>query len=171
MKNMNCTRFPMPRIYLAGLISTTRPSSLSWRKDVAKKLGEDFLVLDPLRHTPDLQTVSTDEGLNDPRLPGDVLMALDHEDVQNSNLILANLSRHGGDRPLVGTLFELGWAYHAKIPVIGFVDTEPDDHFSLIFNHPFITSCGDIYWNLDEALEAVHHAYLRYCVTGKCGRR
>lgn len=108
----------MKRVYLAGLISTERPATFAWRKEAFDELKWTFEVLSPLRDKLDLARHSKDGGVTDTRLTSKDVILRDHSDVLSSDLIIVHLEAFGSLRPLMGTLFELAWAWEHKIPVI-----------------------------------------------------
>lgn len=139
----------MKTIYLAGLISSDYPESLTWRSNAGFTLQVHFNVLDPLRGKSDLKQVSPDGGLNHPRLSSTDIILRDYNDVKASDIILVRLDNFGSPRPLIGTIVELGWAWLMKKPVIA-VAAESN---KLMRTHPFVVQCVSHYFNtLDEAV-------------------
>jgi nucleoside 2-deoxyribosyltransferase len=142
----------MQKIYLAGLISTDFPESLTWRTVAEFVLSEHVTVLSPMRGKANLASKSTNGGLTDPDLtPGDIILR-DYNDIRSADIVLVNLETFGSPRPILGTCFELGWAYERRIPVIA---VAAEDN-SLMREHPFMRAVVTHYFQtLDEALSHV----------------
>lgn len=147
------------KIYLAGLISTEKPGSIHWR-GVARVLlsrlaawnDKEIEILDPMRGKHDLAESSPDKGLTDPRFTSSDIILRDYHDVDMANIILVNLNDFGSERPLVGTLMELAWAWeHRKLAI-----AVCDDSNLLMRNHPFVRSAVSHWFNnLEEACKFI----------------
>lgn len=123
-------------VYLAGLISTDCPESLEWRLRIAEKLeAAGFEVRTPLAGKKDLKSKTNDGGITSTTTTNRAICLRDRRDVRESDVILASLELYGSNRPLVGTLVELGWAWDDKTPVIAAVK---EDNY-LMRQHPFIS--------------------------------
>ena len=85
---------------------------------------------------------------------GNVLVARDLKDVEDSDLLLCNLRGTKGERPSIGTLSELAWAYLLRKPVICIVDKEDTD--KNYYKHPFMHTFID-QWvsNVEEGVDAI----------------
>jgi len=121
----------MQTVYLAGLINTQVPASLTWRTRATGALRGHFHVLSPLRGKEDLEQVSADGGITCPGLTSKDIILRDFNDVCNADILLVCLDDFGGDRPLVGTLFELAWAWYFNKTVVAFGD-------GALYRHPFV---------------------------------
>lgn len=95
-----------PRVYLAGPFFTVAQRQLirTLRRTLIHLGAEVFSPLDEIGHG------------------GDEVAEQDLKGLRGCHSVLAVLD--GGDP---GTLFEVGWATHAGIPVVGFAE-HPDDH-------------------------------------------
>lgn len=113
------------KIYLAGNISSD-PATYQWRTLATELLQDNFAILNPaansfnqalLRKCPDPEkfkkiAVQQSQG---------ILLIKDHMLVGESNIILVNMSIITPEKPLIGTLFELAWAWDYRIPVVAIV--------------------------------------------------
>jgi nucleoside 2-deoxyribosyltransferase len=142
----------MFRIYLAGYINNeVIDKCVEWRKQIALYFNSNpkwqgvISFLDPLNGD-DMKNI-TEEGLKC-SLPGKALIHRDYNSIRSADLIVANLDTFGEDRPIVGTVFELAWAWEFKKPVIVITD---DDKYKF---HPFIMDTASIIVsNVEELLE------------------
>jgi len=149
---MNASLFST--VYLAGLISTDHPESLEWRIRAGKELRRDFRVLTPMRDKHDLQETTNDGGLTSLRWPASAIIHRDYQDVIQSDVILAHLELFGSPRPLIGTIFELAWAWQARIPIVGIAHLGN----TLMRRHPFVSQAVTVYVpDLETA-----YSYVRY---------
>lgn len=144
-------------IYLAGLISTDCPESLDWRTRVAPRLEEaGFEVRTPLAGKGNLKCVTNDGGITSSVATSRSICLRDRRDVREADVILANLELFGSQRPLVGTVVELGWAWDDRTPVIAAVD----ENNYLMRNHPFISEFVTKYCpTIDDAVEFIIKYY------------
>jgi len=147
-------------VYLAGLISTDHPESLSWRDDAAYHLGTWSVpgsiieTLSPVRGKD--MTKSKDGGISTPAHNSKSIILRDYNDIKRADVMLANLNLWGSTRPLVGTLMELAWAWELKMPVIAVCDKGD----RLMRDHPFIRECVSHYCEtMEEALEFIRRYY------------
>lgn len=131
----------MFRIYLAGYINNeVIEECWEWRKQIAlhynsnPKWHGDISFLDPLNG--EIGNI-TEEGLKC-AVPGKALIHRDYNSVKSANLIVANLDTFGEMRPMVGTLYELAWAWEAKKPTIVITN---EDKYKF---HPFIVDTASI---------------------------
>lgn len=141
------------KVYLAGLITgAVLDKCVEWRKQIRnhydnwKGEGKYPIVwLDPL-NSGELDNITPD-GLAS-NISAGMIVAKDMLSVRNSDIVVANLDRFGHDRPLTGTLIELGWAHIEHKPII--VITK-DDYYK---NHPFIKiMSADVVSSVEELLE------------------
>jgi nucleoside 2-deoxyribosyltransferase len=146
----------MRTVYLAGLISTEAKESIEWRKRVAGVLAATFSIRTPMAGKPHLEVESDDGGLNDKRCTAKDIVARDRRDVREADVILVHLSDFGSDRPLIGTLCELAWAWEQRTPVVAIADK--DDY--VMRNHPFISEFVSHYVETEK--EAIDHLNLYY---------
>lgn len=145
----------MTKIYLAGLISTDKPASLEWR-ELIKAVKDKWEFLDPMRGKQNLVKTSKDGGITDPALTSKDIIYRDYADIRSADVFLVCLDDFGSNRPLVGTLFELAWAWEHKIPVVAFGATP------LMENHPFVKEAVCHYCKtLAEATDILGRHYVR----------
>lgn len=147
----------MKTVYLAGLISTSRPDSLYWRLEAEQQLKDWCTILSPMRGKHELVKTSKDGGITDPALtPKDIILR-DYNDVQESDVILAHLDDFGNERPLLGTIYELGWAWQLRKPVVAIAS--PDN--GLMRTHPFVRDTVAHYCeNLNDAVNILRRHFL-----------
>ncbi|MGV0949064.1 MAG: nucleoside 2-deoxyribosyltransferase [Azonexus sp.] len=144
-------------VYLAGLISTDHPESLTWRDRVTPKLeAAGFEVRTPLAGKKTLKADTSDGGITTSVTSNRAICLRDRRDVREADVVLANLELFGSPRPLVGTVVELGWAWDDKTPVVAAV---AEDNY-LMRKHPFISEFVTQYWpTIDEAVDFVIRYY------------
>jgi len=121
-------------IYLAGFISTEHPETFAWRQEALSWLSGYFKVLSPLRGKQDLKAESKDGGLTTTKHTNRDIIARDYGDVLRSDLFLVHLENFGSTRPLLGTIYELAWAWDRKIPVVAICNSNN----YLMRQHPFV---------------------------------
>lgn len=123
-------------IYLAGLISTDYPESLLWRKIASERIRElGHNPISPMAGKKNLAKQTTDGGITSKVATSKGIILRDYRDLRRADVIVANLETFGCRRPLVGTLFELAWAWQLNVPVVAIV--APDNY--LFRQHPFIS--------------------------------
>lgn len=144
-------------VYLAGLISTDHPESLEWRTRITPRLeAAGFEVRTPLAGKGNLKCVTKDGGITATTTTNRAICLRDRRDVREADVILASLELFGSQRPLVGTLVELGWAWDDGTPVIAAV---AEDNY-LMRKHPFISEFVTKYEpTIDAAVDFIIHYY------------
>jgi len=147
-------------VYLAGLISTHKPESLAWRKQAEAALREHgFEVLSPLRGKEALASESKDGGITTSGSTSRDIILRDYRDIVRSDAILMHLSAFGSERPLIGTMFELAWAWMLDKPVVAVVP-EGDPQEYLLRNHPFVVQSVAHYCaTVEEAVDFIVRYY------------
>jgi len=131
----------MFKIYLAGYISGNKIKECSeWREKILKyyRLTRDIKFINPLNGH-DIKSISKNGLTSD--IPNKGIIYKDYKSVIESDLIVVNLDTFGEDRPLIGTVSELAWAWERKIPVIAFGGL---DYYN---KHPFLEEFITIYTN------------------------
>jgi nucleoside 2-deoxyribosyltransferase len=137
----------MKTIYLAGFISTDYPQTYEWRKKAWQLLhGPYFEILSPLRGKENLGVQSNDGGLTSTVNTSRDIILRDFHDVKRSDVILANLENYGSPRPLLGTIYELGWAWEQQKPVVAVCSLEN----TLMRKHPFVVETVSHYFETVE---------------------
>ena len=122
----------MKTIYLAGLIATDHLETFEWRKEALLELRDLFDVLSPLRGK---EQLSTDDGgvTSNMHTNRDIILR-DYNDIVKSDVVLVNLETYGSKRALLGTIYELAWAWHRRLPVVAIA---AEDNY-LMRRHPFV---------------------------------
>jgi nucleoside 2-deoxyribosyltransferase len=143
-------------VYLAGTINLADAYFQRWRLEATETLLRHSITpLSPLAQK-ETAIFSKDGGVTS-NIPSPDIFMRDYKMVQSSNLILANLKIVGDsgkpiEKPLIGTYFEMAWAWHDKKPIIAVV--EPDNY--LFNNHPFLAATiTHKFPTLEEALHNI----------------
>lgn len=132
--------------YLAGNISDN-PETYLWRESFTKEIKKremNVAVLNPCSNMFN-QGIRPDEKKREinlfdraiKRRGKGVLTLKDYQAIKISTIIVANLALIDPDKPLIGTIVELTWAYDLKVPVIAIID-ESFSWGQLYSRHPFI---------------------------------
>ncbi len=124
-------------IYLCGYINGNKlDECLSWRKKIRNhydnwKGKEKYPIswLDPMNGK-NLESISSDGNKSD--IPARAFMLRDYHGVKEANLLIVNLDTFQEKRPLLGTIYELAWAFQDHKPVIA-IGTDKN-----YIEHPFI---------------------------------
>lgn len=124
-------------VYLAGYINgSVLEECIAWRKKIRLhyenwKGGQAYPIefLDPLNGE-NLDLIS-DDG-NKGCFPPQMIVHKDYVCVKKSDLIIANMDTFGENRPPIGTLGEIVWAYDLRKPIILISDNE------YYTEHPFL---------------------------------
>lgn len=120
---------PQLSVYLSGNISSD-PQTYTWREQATKLLEPEFLILNPvanpfnteLLYKHNLQTPVGDFLDDVFERSQRLLIHKDYNSVRQADIILANLKLVSTDKPLIGTIFELAWAWQLQKPIIAVVD-------------------------------------------------
>jgi nucleoside 2-deoxyribosyltransferase len=142
------------KVYLAGTINTNDDYFQRWRKEASAFLSNHGIMpLSPLAQKE--VALSTDGGITS-NIPSEDILMRDYTMVRSAHLILANLKLVGDGgsaitKPLIGTFFEMAWAWEARKPILAVV--EPDNY--LFMKHPFLY--GTITHRFDTLEEALHN--------------
>ena len=102
------------KIYLAGLIATDYPESLTWRDEAEDRLFNCAEVLSPMRGKKNLKDESGDGGITSVSLTSKDIILRDFNDVLAADLVLVNLNTFGSPRPLLGTIYEMAWVWQFR---------------------------------------------------------
>ena len=147
-------------LYLVGYMSGEKLQECTeWRKkireyfDLNPKWHGHMCFLDPFNGQ-EIATIDK-EGLHS-SIPDQALVHRDFNCVKSADLIIANLDTFGAERPMVGSLYELAWAWLDKKPVIIITSK---DYYKY---HPFIKNTASfIFENVDQVLEskAINYFY------------
>lgn len=135
-------------VYLAGFICGRKlKECIEWRNKLKNdKRLKGLIFLDPFQGK-DLPTI-TPEGLKS-SVPGAVVFQRDFISVKNSDILVVNLDTFGDNRPPVGTLFEMAWAYLLRKPIITIAK---EAHYKF---HPFIANSSSVI--VPKVEDAVKH--------------
>jgi nucleoside 2-deoxyribosyltransferase len=143
------------RVYLAGTITTEDPYFTEWRAKASEYLRANGIIpLSPMAKK-ELNT-SNDGGITS-SIPNSAVFMRDHAMVKSAHILLVNLKVKGYSgipikKPLIGSFFEMAWAWQYQKPIIAVVE---EDNY-LYQNHPFITeTITHKFSTLEEALENI----------------
>ena len=140
------------RIYLAGIIDGKHISECrEWRtkiishytnwKGTEKNYGE-ICFLNPLNGEASI----SEDGLSS-HLPSKAILIKDYNAIKKCDLFLVNMNTFGVDRPAIGTLMEIAFAYEFRKPVMMITS---DDLYK---KHPFVSNMVDWYFDsVDDIL-------------------
>jgi len=146
-------------IYLAGNISDD-PRTYGWREEYTQLVqGPYFEIMDPC----DNQFNQDHRGniihlRANPTEHLGLLMPKDYHMVKIASIMVVNLELWTPEKPMIGTIFELDWAWHAHLPVIGIVG----DGTSPFCNHIWIKSVlafGTMVKDVKEAAEITRYFF------------
>lgn len=129
-----------PLVYLAGGIAgLSGKDATDWRKTAGQWLAfREIESLDPMRAKSQLsgpERISTDFRHYAPLgtfFTAKGIMARDFNDVKRSNALLVNLL--GLEKPSMGTIMELAWAYAMQKPAVVVMEATGNPHD----NHPML---------------------------------
>ena len=148
-----------PIVYLAGGIANlTGAEAINWRIKAAEQLAERGIdSLDPMRAKRHrwTQAGKVSANFHDYADAGAFftskgIMTRDSTDVRRCDALLVNLL--GLEKPSLGTIMELGWAYILPKPAVVAIEASGNPHD----NHPMIHEAMPFrVTTLDEAIDAV----------------
>ena len=131
MNNLNKTLV----CYLAGYISNTKALECAeWRQRIKTffyikpKWHGAISFIDPMNG----EAVASlgHEGLTS-SFPPHAIVHRDYNSIKECNLVIANMNTFGEERPPIGTIAELAWAFQMRKPIIMITDNYR------YLNHPF----------------------------------
>ena len=148
-------------VYLSGAMIEDHPDHRTWRREAIEKFNElgiatrspyrgrdksKIMKVDKYHYTVSSAPISN-------RL-GNMLVARDLKDVEDCDVLLMNLTGTKDERPAIGTLSELAWAYQLRKPVVCVVDEETTqaDYYKHPFMHQFISQWVS---SVDEAIPVI----------------
>ena len=145
----------MKKVYLAGPI-TEDPKTHQWRREVRKALSEKFIIDDPCASKFDRETLKEADGdavkiheLVDQH-QSEILLPKSYQSVLACDIILINFSIEPTDRPIIGTVMEIAWAWALHKTIIAI------DGRGYYTRHPMIKGTVNAWAkNLEEALEII----------------
>jgi nucleoside 2-deoxyribosyltransferase len=130
----------MNTVYLVGVISED-PKSHEWRREAKRLLRDKFVVNDPTSSRFDRETLKEAEGDADKmhklvsEHQAEILLPKSLQSVQNCDIVLINLDLQAKDRPMVGSIMELAWAFMLHKTVIAI---KGGSYYSY---HPMVQGC------------------------------
>lgn len=149
------------KIYLAGTINSN-PKTYEWREEAKEALGRHYKILDPTNNRFNKKAIKEHKG--DPKEftqhciddSQGILIVKDFNLVKQSDILLVNLNYVIAEKPSIGTMFELAWAWLLKIPVIAIAG---DDLYS---KHPFVAGGAVSAWakDLEEACKIIEDFFV-----------
>jgi hypothetical protein len=118
-------------IYLSGPISNlTYAQCTGWRFDITEALDEFADIFDPMRDvdapTPDTLVTEALDSIDPVMMTDRGIVVRDYTDTLNSTILIVNLL--GATKVSIGTVAELAWAYHARIPTILLMEDSGNPH-------------------------------------------
>lgn len=135
-------------VYLSGTMAEDNPEHREWRSRATELLNaEGIFTRNPYRGRDSSKIIKVDNyhyTLSTAPIRnrlGNVLVARDLKDVEDSDILLCNLRGTKGERPSIGTLSELAWAYLLRKPVVCVV--HEDDTDKNYYKHPFMHTFVD----------------------------
>lgn len=149
-----------PRVYLAGSIGgLSYAAATEWRvqaRDSFSKSGID--AFSPMRGKDFLSGEDNLTWLMDhwkqPMATSKGIMCRDYNDCISADVILVNLK--GVSRPSMGTVMEIAWGFHARIPVV-LIAEEDNIHVT----HPMLVEAANFRVDtLEEGIKITKHILL-----------
>lgn len=150
----------MFNVYLAGIIDGLQIDKChEWRNKIIKTYSDwknkgnygDISFLNPLNGESEISK----DGLSS-NVPSKVILIKDYNAIKNSKLFIVNMETFGVQRPPIGTIMEIAFAYEFRIPIIMITQDE------VYRKHPFVSNMVHWYFNnVDEMIEAkaINHFY------------
>ena len=147
-----------PLVYLAGAIAgLSGADATDWRREARYQLDARAIEsLDPMRakhelaEQPRISTNFNDYADRGAFFTSRGIMARDFNDVKRCDALLVNLL--GLEKPSLGTIMELAWAYALQKPAVIAIEKSGNPHD----NHPMIHEAMPFrVETLDEAIDAV----------------
>lgn len=146
----------MSKVYLSGPITGLDYGNAryGWRKEFAELLAPHITVLSPMRHEGHLAEMT--EAMSVEALKAfekdnghlfshhDMIVAKDKLDIEECTIMVVNLL--GASKPSQGTIWEMGYAAHAR--KLTLVVAEEDDK---VHNSPFIRQGNIVVHSLHDA--------------------
>ena len=151
------------KVYTCGpMTGLTIEAATVWREYVEKELGEDFIILSPMRvegtYLKKEKTIGALPKTTEPVLQGPAIYHRDIFDIERSDILLCNLN-DAPEGPCIGSIFELGYAAALRPQPAIIVVARKDTVFA---RHPLITTPASIIF--EELEPAVEHIKLNFGV-------
>jgi len=153
----------MCKVYLAGPITgLVYKEASNWRKQAKEELeAAGIEAYDPLRGKEALAkkrkpiAVDSESDLDGALNTSRAIMTRDYQDCVNADALLVNFK--GIEKISAGTVMEVAWAYHLRIPVVVIIDKD-----SFYLKHPMVKEAFDVIVDsVEEGIEAVCQLLLR----------
>jgi hypothetical protein len=143
------------KIYLCGYIGgpAVIDKCIEWRQRIVEKYNDykgdgqryPIVWLDPINGK-DCKFMDK-HGLKS-NVPSHAIMHRDYQCVMRADLIVANMDTFGQERPLIGSVFELAWAWEHHKPIILITDNP------MYTEHPFLSyAASHVVSSVDDLLE------------------
>lgn len=151
-------------VYLSGTMLQDSKTHKEWREVATEELEKHGIqTLNPYRgreHSVDGKITKvgsyhyTESSSPVKNRLANMLVARDLKDVQDCDLLLVNLKGTKDQRPSIGTLSELAWAFYLHKPVVCIVDeaTTQSDYYKHPFMHIFVSQWVS---TVEEGVDAV----------------
>lgn len=143
------------RVYLAGPI-TEDPETHQWRRKATKLLGEKFVIDDPCSSKFDRESLKEAGGDAEKihaltaKHQSEILLPKSFQSVEKADIVLVNLAIEPSDRPIIGTIMEVAWAWANHKVIIAVVGP---GYYS---KHPMITGTVNAWApTVEEAVEII----------------
>ena len=136
-------------IYLAGYIQgSVLKECISWRKRIREHydnwkgagVAYPIIWMDPLNG----EEKVSDDGLTS-SVPPQGIFTRDYQCVKRADILIVNTDTFGENRPLLGTIFEMAWAFEHHVPVIMITKD------TMYREHPFLKN--NISWYVESVEE------------------
>jgi hypothetical protein len=141
------------KVYLCGYIGGPQvlDKCIGWRKEIVKRYssykGQRYPIiwLDPMNGK-DFDFMDKN-GLKS-NVPSHAIMHRDYQCVVRADLLVFNTDTFGEERPLIGSIFEIAWAWEHHIPIVMITK-------DVVFReHPFTSyAVSHIVESVDELLD------------------
>ena len=128
------------KVYLCGSI-TPNYKTRQWRNELTSIIDESLSgsikIINPTKNgfNKTIESIKDyDEFFKRIDNTQNILKRIDYQLIKNSDVIICNVSIFDIQKPPIGTIYELAWADHHRIPVIGIISTEENPYIK----HPWI---------------------------------
>ena len=134
------------RIYLAGPITgLSYTEATEWRNEFKRKIEDSsnkrIVCYSPMRNTEYLsKETALEKAYNDKVLSSSkAILAKGYNDAINADVVVVNFLN--SSKVSIGTVMEIAWAKHLKIPIVLIIDEDN------IHTHPMINESADFLVN------------------------
>lgn len=158
----------LPVIYLAGAIRDDHPEDIEWRERMIERLKHSATILSPLggKTRTERPPYRPGECSSEPRvkwtqfgraIPPKKIVLQDWWCVDNSNIVVANVTSLAEGYPSIGTMMELGRATARGSLIYLIMERPVVGHANAMYGvHPFLeVNAADVFTSLDEALDGM----------------